>query len=155
MAVKAFNIHQTRTYSLKADEGPSKTVFHLGVLDSALSTYLWDSLMAWKRPNNGQDPEGPGSMVVMNKFQRDREVVKFGLKGWDNFQDEKGADIPFDPKLHTKSYPVQGVGNRTGLSHIALDLLKPFLTELAEQIESDNILTEQDEKNSDGPSAGS
>lgn len=154
MAVKAFNINQTRTYSLKRDKGPQKTIFHLGVLDSALSTYLFDMLVAWRRPA-GEDPETRGSFVTMNKFQRDREVVKFGLKGWENFQDEGGNLIEFSQKEHTQSYPVPNVGNRHGLTPRALDLLKPYLTELAEEIEQDNLLTGEDEKNSGGPSADS
>jgi hypothetical protein len=172
MSVKAFNINQTREYCLKGDPAhkfeigqgtgclkckkpedaaphhESPTTFTLGVLDSALSTHLLDKLVGYRKNDKG--PEDRADTVVLNKFTRDREIVKYGLKGWSGFMDAVNDHaVEFDPKLHQKSYALP-FGNRNGLSDKALDLLKPFLSELAEEIESDNIVTEQDAKNSDG-----
>jgi len=146
----ALDIHQTREYTSPRDQGEPKTVFVLGVLDSALAARLNDSTFGWRRNDKG--PEQAADLHI-NRQMRNREIVRFGLKGWKNLAGADDQLVEFDPKVHRlKSVAVPDVGNREGLSDIALDLLKPYLSELAAVIEADNIITKEEEKNSDTPS---
>ena len=72
------------------------------------------------------------------------DLVKFGLKGWDNLLDSSGAPLPFS----TEEYKVPGVGSRPG---VALSLMKrlplEWLVELADVISRANHYDKEEEKN--------
>lgn len=141
---KPFNIGEVRPYILDQDRNAppeQQTVFQLGVVDSALHSYLWDSNTYVK------DEEGQTKPVIqVRAFSKLRDTVKFCLKGWENF-----GEIVFDKKIHTQSYgaPIPSLNGkpREGLTDRTLDLLKPYINELASAIEKEATLSEQDEKN--------
>lgn len=141
MGIIAFDINQTWDFSLSSDTIEPKTIFHLGHLDSALATYLMDSVADYKMSDKGR---AGSADIQFNVFQRDRELVRYGVKGWENLAREDGSVV--EPKFRTA--PVGGkVGTRKGLSDESLDLLIPYFSELARAIEEGNKLTETEIKN--------
>jgi hypothetical protein len=133
---RLIDLHETLKSALP------KTVFHLGHLDSALATYLMDSVADYKLSDKGR---GGAADITFNVFQRDRELVRYGVKGRDNLTRADGTKVV--PKF-TRA-PVGGkVGMRMGLSDDSLDLLIPYFAELARAVEAGNKLTEDETKNS-------
>lgn len=94
--------------------------------------------------DKGQDAKAD---ISFNSNTWNLEVVRFGLKGWENFRDKRGELIPFDVKTHMISVGLKKCGPRIGLTDKALDLLKPYIAKLAKQIERDNWLDEDEVKN--------
>lgn len=150
--LKAFNVNETRDYIVTTErveqaKDPSyqPTIFHLGVLTSALSSFISDSSLGFQV--NGQGPDSQADAKV-NLSARRREIVRFGLKGWTNFQDADGKDVT--PEF--QSFPIGKSRPRQGLTDASIDLVKPWISELAKEIESDNLFTGAEEKNSAAPS---
>jgi hypothetical protein len=142
MGIIAFDVNQTWDFSLLSDVSEPKTIFHLAHLDSALTTYLMDSVADYKMSDRGKTGSAD---IQFNVFQRDRELVRYGVKGWENLNREDGT--PTEPKF--RKAPVGGkVGVRSGLSDESLDLLIPYFADLARAIEDGNKLTETEIKNS-------
>lgn len=66
-------------------------------------SYIQDNTISWI-----QQAEG-GMQMVNRTASRDFEVCRFGLKGFENFKDDKGNDIKFstvDRALFNKIYKV-------------------------------------------------
>jgi hypothetical protein len=148
----AFDVKETREYILEADRKlppEQQTIFILGTLDSSLAGHINDASIDFQMNDKGPDRE---ANIQWRRAFRQLQLVRFGLKGWSNLFDRQGKEIRFDPKDHTKSYAVSNVGNREGLTDRALDLIKPYIRELAKQINEANWLDEEEEKNSDAPS---
>lgn len=148
----AFDINETREYILKTDrELPSEqqTIFLIGTLDALISNHLKDGSLAFKMSEQGPDAKAD---IAYNSNFSAMEKVRFGLKEWKNLLDKTGKEILFDERIYRKSFAVPKCGNRTGLTDIALNLIKPYLKELASEVENENWLSELAEKNSDLPS---
>lgn len=144
----AFDVNLVSEYVLAAEaKDPSPTVFLTGVLDSALAAYLIDSSGKFIVDNSTTPPRAD---VKVNRSYRDREIVKFGLKGWRNFKQKDGSDASF---LQAQ-VDVPGIGKRLALTDACLNQVKPWISELARKIEEDNTVTKDDEKNS-SPSSNS
>lgn len=155
MPLVCFDLNETREYILKQEQeklaqNPSyqPTVFKLGILDTALSTELMDSMTAFQR--NDKSPDDDGTITV-HYAKRRMQVVRFGVKGWTNLVDKQGN--PVEPKF--KNHQVAKGLQRMGLTDESLNVIKPWIKELAGKIESDNSFLENDEKNSDTPSKDS
>ena len=147
------DVNETREYILKQDlelSSEKQTIFHLGVLDARLARHLKDSVVSFAVNDKGPDAQ---ASVVLNRATLQLQIVRFGLKSWSNLLNKSGSPVPFNPEIHQKSFPIPKCGNRTGLTDAAIDMLKPFLSELAREIESDNWMDEAEEKNSESPSA--
>lgn len=138
----SFDISQTREFSFEDDTEP-KTVFILGVLDSGLSSHLFDNAFGYRMNHSGPDEKAD---VVVNKNRLDRQIVRFGLRGWRNLVNAKGDDEPFIERQHISSHIVPELGNRNGLTDRALDLIKPYIAELSAQIEEMNVLSDEEKK---------
>jgi hypothetical protein len=137
----AFDANQKRQFYLKADEKKASP-FLIGVLDSALASHLSDKTILYKR--SGTDNLRSADAVI-NSHWHDREVVRFGLKGFPtDFKTKDGSPATFE----IKEFDVLEVGKRTGLTDESLNFVKPFIAELADAIEEDNTITEKEEKNS-------
>lgn len=115
---KVFNINQVTQYKLKAEEeSPDASVFNIGALDAQLEAYLLDQ-------------------VKEKNFTRSFEIVRFGLKGWENFEAKFETEKVFT-----------GVGERTAVTLASMSCIKPYLSELALAIITQQKLTVTDQKN--------
>jgi hypothetical protein len=139
MAVIAFDINAIREYSLKEDEGPDRTVFSIGRIDSVLRSHIMDSTAKFSKDSQASE-RVDASVGVFERFYL---LTRFGVKGWKNLKDSGGNEIPFDQV----SVPVPGVGTRQGLSERAMNLLQPWISELAFEVLEDNQLSQAQEKN--------
>jgi hypothetical protein len=137
--VKVYDAKQSRPYSLKSDTDEPQTVFFIGGLIPRLHSHLSNGILDTEKHRVLS-----GSVV--------RETVRFGLKGWENFQGLDGNLIAFDEKLHTQSHGTP-IGPFKGLTDQALDLI-PWVAqqELFNAITESNTLSGEDLKNSDTPS---
>ncbi len=109
MAIIAIDPTVTVEVTLPNDASEDKTVFLVGMIDPALRAHIEDG---WKRygKNNLTDPTTT-DITIAAGF-RDAQIVKFGAKGWRNFRDAKGQDVP----VEFEQYNVPRVGIREGLS---------------------------------------
>ncbi|MET4190684.1 MULTISPECIES: hypothetical protein [unclassified Bradyrhizobium] len=77
------------THYSKFDHGETeaeKTGWVLGAVDVIARSAIQDNAQTWVN--------GEGGMVLVNRNSlRNIEIVRFGLKGFTNFKDAKGADI--------------------------------------------------------------
>jgi hypothetical protein len=147
MGIIAFDVTQTWDFTHPEDKTEPKTVFHLAHLDSALATYLMDSVADYKLNDKGR--EGPAD-IQFNVFQRDRETVRYGVRGWENLTAKDGT--PVMPTFRKQSVGGK-VGVRQGLSDEALDYLIPYFSVLAKAVEDGNKLTDAETKNLQSPSS--
>lgn len=92
MAVKALTLSAVATITSKTDEAygtPEATQFTIGALDAFVSSYMFDRTLSFSENDAGVQT----AMVKMN--EANIEGVRFGLKGWSNFKDDKGNDVEF------------------------------------------------------------
>lgn len=140
---RAFDINATREYVLTEDRGKpedEQTKFHLGVLDSRLAAKLSDKSKAFGVNAKGDDDSAATVTLQFDTMHWD--VVRYGLKGWDNFPGKDGAEV----KCVRKNESVAGVGNRMGLTPESMDYLKPYIDELAKEILKDSQVTEDEKR---------
>jgi hypothetical protein len=76
--ISGIDIGLSKDYISKFDTGEIKTVWKLGVLSAYAFAYVGSKI---------SDPSKSIEGMI--------EVVRFGLLGFDNFKDSKGAMIPF------------------------------------------------------------
>lgn len=77
--ITGIDLNQTINYISKLDEGSVKTVWKIGLLPTPVLSYCSSKFL-----NENQSLDG---MI---------EVVKFGLKGFENFKDKSGNNILFE-----------------------------------------------------------
>lgn len=121
-------------YVLKDErETADPTVFVLGVLSSEVEATIEDALV--KVGADKTMTAATGSQVV--------KVLRFGLRGWRNFRDGTGAEVPFPT-----SKAVMDKGRPT-ITDAGLTMLAPkHRRELADAIVERNTVTEVEAKNS-------
>lgn len=131
--LKAYDVTATREVTLKGDTEEPQTVFILGRLDVPLRDWITNTFFEYA----GKEVKlkDPGTLFTA--------LVRFGVKGWKDFKDAHGNDVPFD----TVSVSVNGVGNRPGLSDKFLDYLQPYMVELGTHVLNEMQLNEGQEKN--------
>ncbi|RLA87314.1 MAG: hypothetical protein DRG40_00700 [Deltaproteobacteria bacterium] len=137
MAIKALRLGETWEYVSKFDpDKENPTVWILGTLDSEVYSLLMDELAVYRVEGGQPEPD-----MKLNYFERNLRTVQYGLKGWKNFKDEKGKEIPFETERRGKHEVVRA------------DLVRripfPVIQELAEEILKANTLTEEEAKNSE------
>jgi len=103
MAIKGLSLVEVEPFYSSFDDAPEaeKTKWLLGPVDLMVRSYIQDNAISWV--------PGDGGMVMTNKAAfRNFEICRFGLKGFENFKDDKtGADIAFvevDRALNGKTY---------------------------------------------------
>lgn len=119
---------------------PEATVFRIGTLDSRIFGLIRD-----KSTTMQVDPSRPSDEVQtqINANEVAFMAVQYGLRGWKNFRDSGGNDIPFKTikRYHAgQSYTVVDPS-------ILMRLPSVVLTELADEIRKDNEITEVEAKN--------
>ena len=140
MTVIALDVKQVRDYTLKGDGSEEKTIFMIGVLDGRLLAYIDDQAKTFALSSGGA--VAPGT-VHFDVDQANYKKVRFGLKGWKNFRNSSGVEMRFESEQEN----VPGVGFRTCATHECMDMITPFIAELAEAILSSNRLSGVEIKN--------
>jgi hypothetical protein len=118
--------------------GQDATVFELGVLDVFLMGMIYDRATAISKA----DDDSLGFSTRVN--QTNIETVRYGLRGWRNFRDKHGAEIPFETtvqRIANRKYQVvtDECLNRLGIRRIR---------ELGQQIKEYSEVQAAEEKNS-------
>ena len=136
------NIYESKPYKSKLDSDVGNpTVFNLGLLDSHLRAFIEDQTTSFEF--SSKNPKEPAKANI-NASKRNLMVVKFGLKGLENFLDPRDKKpVKFD----TVSMPVNGK-NYTVLSDEIISMFpKALIDELSEVILAENTLSENEIKN--------
>lgn len=139
MAIRGLTLSSTFEYQSDADPDkgtPNATVFVLGPLDVFVSTHLFDGAME----------VGPDQQVQFRSNAANLDAVRFGLKGWRNFKNEDGSDIPFETterNLLGRKYV--GVFDDC-LARISIDEVRVMATQIREA----SLVQEAEAKNSAG-----
>ena len=136
------NIYESKPYTSKLDaDSGNPTVFQIGLIDSMLRAFIEDQTTSFEF--SSKNPKEPAK-VNINASKRNLMVVKFGLKGLENFIDPRDKKpIKFD----TVSVPVNGKNYKAVTDEIVSMFPKALIDELAEAILSENALSEEDAKN--------
>jgi len=139
--IKAIDLNEVRDYISKHDTGEPKTVWKLGVLDAHIRAEFEDEISEFEISSQVMKDKATKTQLKINA--RALKVVRYGIRGFDNFMDETGKPIKFSTETI----------NRHGKSYLVMDsytLRKiPFkvIQELAAEISKDNILQEEEAKN--------
>jgi hypothetical protein len=148
MAVIAIDTSAIREYILEADRMSSEpTIFFLGFLDNPLRGVLEDSKVSGIQNKVDGDKAVTSEMNFdLNKYYI--EVVRFGLRGFKNFHNEKGEEIRYESEpFFTKC------GKRSGLPDRIMNLFDfSWIEELASAILAQNYLKGEKAKNLPLPS---
>jgi hypothetical protein len=139
MALKGLTLAETFDFQFDDDPGkgtPDATTFKLRTLDVTVTSHINDNSLSF---------EGETGTPSIKINQSHVERVRFGLCGWDNFQDQDGNHIDFRTvkrNLGGRSYEVAADEclNRLGMERIR---------ELSEAIQKRNRVTRDEEKKSD------
>lgn len=136
------NIYESKPYTSKLDADAGKpTVFQIGLLDSMLRAFIEDQTTSFEF--SSRNPKEPAKANI-NASKRNLMVVKFGLKGLENFIDPRdGKPVKFD----TVSVPVNGKNYRAVTDEIISMFPKALIDELAEAVLAENLLSEEEAKN--------
>jgi len=142
MALVGMNLSGVRQYVSKDDPARDQddyptadaTVFELGSLDVFLMSWVYDRAMSLG--DNGQ--------MALNTNATNLDAVRFGLKGWRNFRDEQGNDIPFKTKQQAVNGKTYTVVADESLQYLSIALVR----ELAAEIKQVNQVTKEEAKNS-------
>ncbi len=136
------NIYEIKPYKSKLDpDKENSSIFHIGLLDAFLRTHIEDQTTSFEF--SSKNPKDSAKANI-NASKRNLLVVRFGLKGLDNFLDPRDKKpVKFD----TVSVAVNGK-NYTAVSDEILSMLpKVLIDELSEVILSENTLAEEESKN--------
>ncbi len=136
------NIYESKPYKSKFDsDADNSTVFSLGLLDSHLRAFIEDQTTSFEF--SSKNPKEPAKANI-NASKRNLLVVKFGLKGLENFLDPRdNKPVKFD----TVSTPVNGKNYKVVTDEIISMFPKVLIDELADVILSENTLSENEIKN--------
>lgn len=158
MAIRALDLNKVRDYICKDDDPDDPTVWKIGTLSSRDKGMIRDSVTSFSFDTenlNSEDGEKADVSSMDTKIERSKmnfEAVRRGLKGWENFLDDKGEPIP-------NKLVIRDVGGGVKKSVVPNDILDRIpldtLDELAEQV-MDGMSKDdgEDGKNSQGQSTG-
>ncbi len=152
MAIVGLSIGSYRKYqsTLDPDKGtPKATVWLLGSLSVRDRARLLDNLtsyaVSFRKANLSPDEvadEDIVSRIPMNQMMVD--TFRIGVKGWENFLDENGKEIPYateKTKICGKEYDLVKMEL---VDRVPFDIVR----ELHNEIMSDNAVAEEEVKNS-------
>jgi len=117
------------------------TVFKLGVVDSLTIAKIEDKLTTFSI-----DSKNPGGSTdaKISSGMREIELLRAGLRGWENFNDRDGKPIPFQTNTQRSSGSAKEVPTDKTLEYLPTIIAK----ELANVIYNQNKLDEGERKNS-------
>ena len=136
------NIYESKPYKSKLEtDAGNPTVFNLGLLDSHLRAFIEDQTTSFEF--SSKNPKDPAKANI-NASKRNIMVLKFGLKGLENFLDPRDKKpVKFD----TVSVPVNGKNYNVVSDEIISMFPKVLIDELADVILSENTLGGDEAKN--------
>jgi hypothetical protein len=138
----ALDLTKVREYVSRYDSGEKKTIFKLGVIDSITRAGIRDKRFEWT--GAADSVAGLQPQMKSNIHKVNVEYVRYGLRGWENFVNERGEPVQFE----TESEVGPGGVVRTVVKESLLQLIPShIIDELADEIARDNTLTEDDQKN--------
>ncbi len=142
MAITAVNINATREYVSKSDKDQnSPTKWHLGFLDSLIMAQIDDQITVFEA--DAKDPQA-NAKTTLKVNQSKIELVRFGLKGIDNFIDHTTKKpVVFETESVTRNGKAYTVVSESLLKKIP----RSILYELADEIKNQNEFSESEEKN--------
>ncbi len=145
MAVVGLSIGGTREFVAASDKGPDKTIWVLGTLDAYTWAYLNDNLAEFEVEISEDETVVPKTRMKIHASAI--EACRYGLRGWKNFKDEKGGEIPFETeKIQLTDGRVYQVVKSGVLGRIPIDVIM----EISNKLREVNLVTEEEEKNSEG-----
>jgi hypothetical protein len=142
MALIGINSAETRDYvSPKDPDKDNPTVFSVGVLDPYVQSYIEE--MTNKISVRSKNPDERAS-INYSDLKRNILIVRLGVKDIRNFIDpQTQKPIRFD----TVSMPLGGKNFPAITESIISMMSKELINELAGEVETDNNLSEEEEKN--------
>ncbi len=100
MAITGISIAETSEFILPFDSAKTKdegaTVFILGSLDAYQRAELNDSVVRMVQTEAGME-------LIPNRNSAALRAARYGIRGWENFKDEKGNDIKFESVTEIKN----------------------------------------------------
>ncbi len=142
MALKGIGNYETRDYISPSDpDKDNPTIFKIRTLDQSIKGWIMDQISTVER-----DTEKPKGKVKVHLRIHSGclEMVRFGLKGFENFMDsETGKNIEFE----TTTKHIAGKDYEVVSDKIMARLPYNFIIELANVIWDENMLLEEEEKN--------
>lgn len=136
------DITATRKYVSKLDpDKENPTVFHIGVLDPALRAEVDDESSSYEMSSHNPDDK---AKVKLNWNRRQLTVIKYGLRGIDNFLDPQTAK-PVTLKFDTLHYA--GKMRNAVPDHVIAMFPSELRQELADVILNEARLTGEERKN--------
>jgi len=93
MAIAALTMSAVKTIESVLDPAkgtPDATKFTIGAIDTFVWTYVHDRTLVF-----GENEETGKQTAQVKLNEVNLELVRFGLKDWANFKDEKGNDVEF------------------------------------------------------------
>lgn len=140
MAIKGLTLSSVERYI--SDEDPAKaaegqegaTVFILGPIDVFITGSVLDKVLI-------QSNEGIPRQVMLNRLYL--ETVRFGLRGWENFQDSAGHEIKYETNkvwVANKEYTVVS-------DECLVQMPLAVMRDLSQRIQRLNTVTEAEAKN--------
>lgn len=150
MAIVGINLEAKKKFVPSSDpaKGTDKaTVFEIGTLSSGVVGYIMDSIVEFQNDIFIRGKEGQEKKEVKVRIPLNRSsymFAKYGLRGWNNFVDEKGNHIPFECVEEI----IPGVGSIQVVKEELLNRI-PFdvIGEIATEVNSENEVSKEDEKN--------
>jgi hypothetical protein len=156
MAVKGLTLSTVKVIESVMDDAKgteAATKFIIGAIDAFVSTHVYDMTLVFGESDvltETIDDKGvktfaktQTAQVMLNKSNL--EVVRFGLKGWDGFKDDKSNDILFTTVTRIVNGKQYTVVSDDCLGRMDVMLIR----ELANQIRTINVLTTADAVKSD------
>lgn len=148
MAITGLNLNATRIYVSDYDptkgtpeEAKSATKWKIGTLDSRVQGYLKDMATKFTVSQSSMASGDDSVETSVSQAEQNFERVRFGLKGWDNFQDSDGNDI----KYTTRKKQLPGSPSTYNVVPAELIALIPedIVTELSFQIRQDQEMRDE------------
>jgi hypothetical protein len=135
MAIKALTLSSVKV--IESDSDPARgsadaTRFTIGAIDAFVSAYVVDRTLTFT-----ENDAGGIALAQVKMSEANLEAVRFGLRGWENFKDGHGNDVPFttaDRIVMGKKYVTVA---DEGLALLSQDLVR----ELAAAIRTINEVT--------------
>ncbi len=139
--IRGISISETEQVVLPIDDPTNPTKWKIGVIDSLIMAEIQDLITIFE-PDSQGDRSGPAKTKLCINLVR-VEAARYGLKGWENFVDSMGSQIPFRTE---KRY----IGGKS-VDALADELLRtiPFdiVSALGERILNKNKFLEEEAKN--------